>query len=53
MIDYKIVCTKVKSQDELVKDLEKKEVFKFVGSVTIYAFMQACGMVNDHEKWLV
>jgi DNA-3-methyladenine glycosylase I len=22
--------------------------FKFVGAVTVYAFMQAVGMVNDH-----
>lgn len=33
--------------DKLSKDL-KKLGFKFVGSVTIYAFMQAMGMVNDH-----
>ena len=30
------------------KDL-KKRGFKFVGSTIIYAFMQATGMVNDHE----
>ena len=33
--------------DRLSKDL-KKRGFKFVGSTTIYAHMQACGMVNDH-----
>ncbi|HAD96502.1 MAG TPA: DNA-3-methyladenine glycosylase I [Cryomorphaceae bacterium] len=33
--------------DKLSKDL-KKRGFKFVGSTTIYAHMQACGMVNDH-----
>lgn len=27
----------------------KKEGFKFVGSTICYAFMQAAGMVNDHE----
>ena len=26
----------------------KKRGFNFVGSTIIYAFMQACGMVNDH-----
>lgn len=26
----------------------KKRGFKFVGSTTCYAFMQACGLVNDH-----
>jgi len=35
--------------DKLSKDL-KKLGFKFVGSTTIYAFMQATGMVNDHIK---
>jgi len=34
--------------DQLSKDL-KKRGFKFVGSTTCYAFMQACGMVNDHS----
>lgn len=33
--------------DQISRDL-KKMGFKFVGSVTIYAFMQAMGMVNDH-----
>jgi DNA-3-methyladenine glycosylase I len=33
--------------DALSKDL-KKLGFKFVGSTTIYAFMQSVGMVNDH-----
>ena len=35
--------------DKLSKDL-KKRGFKFVGSTTIYAHMQACGMVNDHVR---
>ena len=33
--------------DRISKDF-KKRGFKFVGSTTIYAFMQAIGMVNDH-----
>ena len=33
--------------DQISKDL-KKMGFKFVGSTTVYAFMQAIGMVNDH-----
>jgi len=33
--------------DLISKDL-KKLGFKFVGSTTIYAYMQAIGMVNDH-----
>lgn len=34
--------------DSLFKDL-KKRGFKFLGSTTIYAFMQATGLVNDHD----
>jgi len=34
--------------DAMCKDL-KKRGFKFVGSTICYAFMQAVGMVNDHE----
>jgi DNA-3-methyladenine glycosylase I len=34
--------------DALSKDL-KKRGFTFVGSTIMYAFMQAVGMVNDHE----
>ena len=35
--------------DAMSKDL-KKRGFKFIGSTTCYAFMQAVGMVNDHTK---
>ena len=33
--------------DLLSKDL-KRRGFKFVGSTIMYAYMQACGLVNDH-----
>lgn len=33
--------------DKIAKDL-KKRGFKFVGSTTIYAFLQAVGIINDH-----
>lgn len=33
--------------DQISRDL-KKLGFKFIGSTTIYAFMQSVGMVNDH-----
>lgn len=39
--------TKSKESDELSKAL-KKAGFNFVGSTTMYAFMQAVGMVEDH-----
>ena len=47
--NYKDGATTSPISDQLTKDL-KKRGFKFVGSVTIYAFMQACGMINEHEK---
>jgi DNA-3-methyladenine glycosylase I len=34
--------------DALSKDLLKRG-FKFVGSTICYSFMQAVGMVNDHD----
>jgi len=34
--------------DTISKDLKKRGM-NFVGSTIIYAFMQACGMVNDHK----
>ena len=47
--DYKTAACRTDISDEITKDL-KKRGFKFVGSVTVYAFMQACGMVDDHEN---
>lgn len=41
------VPTHSEISDQLAKDL-KKRGFKFVGTTTIYAFMEAVGMVNDH-----
>ena len=34
--------------EALSRDLRKRG-FRFVGPTTVYAFMQAVGMVNDHE----
>lgn len=47
--DYKTAACTSPISDALTKDL-KKRGFKFVGSTTLYAFMQACGMVDDHEN---
>ncbi|NME67420.1 DNA-3-methyladenine glycosylase I [Flammeovirga aprica] len=41
------VPTKTEISDRMSKDL-KKRGFKFVGSITCYAYMQGVGMVNDH-----
>lgn len=42
------ILAKTELSDRIAKDL-KKRGFKFVGSTTIYAFLQAVGIVNDHE----
>lgn len=42
------VPAKTELSDTIAKDL-KKRGFKFVGSTTIYAFLQAVGIVNDHK----
>ena len=41
------VPAKTKESEALSKDLVRRG-FKFVGPTICYAFMQACGMVNDH-----
>ncbi|MDO6595522.1 DNA-3-methyladenine glycosylase I [Oceanihabitans sp. 2_MG-2023] len=46
--NYKDAPANTAISDALSKDL-KKRGFKFVGSTVMYAFMQATGMVNDHE----
>lgn len=35
--------------DQVTKDL-KKRGFKFIGSVTTYSYLQAIGIVNDHDQ---
>ncbi|MFD2551207.1 DNA-3-methyladenine glycosylase I [Bizionia sediminis] len=57
-VDGKPLVTSIKSykdapstsdlSDAVSKDL-KKRGFKFVGSTVIYAFLQATGLINDHE----
>lgn len=47
--DYRELPTQTQASLELSKKL-KKHGFKFVGATTCYAFMQAVGMVNDHER---
>ncbi|EAQ99874.1 DNA-3-methyladenine glycosylase I [Maribacter sp. HTCC2170] len=49
LLDYKEGPANTPLSDKISKDL-KKRGFKFVGSTVVYAFMQAIGMVNDHEK---
>ncbi len=35
--------------DKISKDL-KKRGFKYLGTITIYSHLQACGIINDHDK---
>ena len=42
------IPAKTEQSDAMSKDL-KRRGFKFVGPTICYAFMQAVGMVNDHE----
>lgn len=35
--------------DIISKEL-KKRGFKFLGTVTVYSHLQACGIINDHDK---
>lgn len=34
--------------DQISKDL-KKRGFKYLGSITVYSHLQACGIINDHD----
>lgn len=34
--------------DRVTKDM-KKRGFKFIGSITIYSYLQAIGIINDHD----
>ncbi|MBY5034137.1 DNA-3-methyladenine glycosylase I [Streptococcus gallolyticus] len=46
--DYHHVPAQTALSQQISKDL-KKRGFKFVGPVCIYSFMQAAGLINDHE----
>ena len=38
-----------KLSDKISKDL-KRQGFKYVGTITMYSHLQACGIINDHVK---
>ena len=46
-IDMKQVPAKTALAEKVSKDLLKRG-FRFVGPTIVYAFMQACGLINDH-----
>ena len=45
-----IVPARTELSDRIAAEL-KKYGFKFLGSVTVYAFMQSVGLVNDHARF--
>lgn len=47
--NHKSLPATTPESDKMSKDL-KKRGFRFVGSTICYAFMQACGLVDDHDK---
>lgn len=47
--DYRQLVAKTPLSEEVSKAL-KKAGFKFVGPVTVQSFLQAAGLVNDHEN---
>ncbi|HEM6178169.1 TPA: DNA-3-methyladenine glycosylase I [Streptococcus suis] len=46
---FREVPTKNDLSEDISKDL-KKRGFKFVGPVCVYSYLQAAGLVNDHEN---
>ena len=34
--------------EKIAKDL-KKRGFRYVGAITVYSYLQACGIINDHD----
>lgn len=42
--------TKTQLSDDISKDLKKRGM-NFVGSIIIYSYLQAVGVVNDHFVW--
>ena len=46
LMDVKILATDLSKR---ISKALKAEGFRFVGPTICYAFMQACGLVNDHE----
>ena len=47
--DYHLAPAKTALSEKLAKDL-KKQGFKFTGPVAVLSFLQAAGLVDDHEN---
>lgn len=48
-IFYEVGNTRSNLSNEIADDLKRRGM-KFVGSITIYAYLQAIGIINSHEK---
>lgn len=51
-IKYKRFHTHTKLSDKISKDLKLKGM-KFVGSTIIYSYLEAIGVLNNHEKYVI
>lgn len=49
LVSYREAVTASDISDAMAKAL-KKRGFKFLGSTSVYAFMQSVGLINDHES---
>ena len=47
--DYREAPAKTALSEKVSKEL-KKQGFQFVGPVCVYSFMEAAGLINDHEN---
>jgi len=47
--DYHLAPAKTALSEKLAKDLKKRD-FKFTGPVAVLSFLQAAGLVDDHEN---
>jgi len=48
-LNYKEAPTKTELLETMSKAM-KKQGFKFVGPVCVYSFLEAAGLINDHEN---
>ena len=49
VIYNKVIVTHNELSDQISKDLKNRGM-KFVGTIIIYSYLQAIGIINDHEK---
>lgn len=47
--DHRIVPVASNDLSDVVSKELKKRGFKYLGSITVYSHLQACGIINDHD----